>query len=413
MSDDRQFYALYVTRFAGGFGFTTMVALLGKFINLFEPSPLFVGLFTTGLTLAQTAAVIPLAYAGDSYDKRAVLLGSLGLGVVAYALFGVVGSSASFVAARAVQGVAVTGAGMMSLALIGQLSPPDERAGHIGTANAFRLSAGVAGTLVAAALYQFIGREVMAGVLAAVVAVAFVLVWLFLEPDDSGGRDAGFADLAFNRRIAALTGFRAQYAVAVTLVRTWVPIYAGVSAARGGLAMGAVAASVVVVAERFANMLAQPRMGRLSDRHGRALFVLLGGSGYGLVALLVPLAPAAGGLFGVLVAVPGLGTFPASFLPLVSLNAALGLADSLREPASMALFADEGADEGGIASSFGVRELVWRPGSVAAPMLGGFLMADVGMSSVFHAGGIAAFSGVAVFYGALRYAHGPQAVATW
>ncbi len=38
-----------------------------------------------------------------------------------------------------------------------------------------------------------------------------------------------------------MTSFRARYAVAVTLVRTWVPIQAGVEATSGGLAYDAVA----------------------------------------------------------------------------------------------------------------------------------------------------------------------------
>lgn len=51
------------------------------------------------------------------------------------------------------------------------------------------------------------------------------------------------------------------------------------------------------------------------------------------------------------------------------LNGLLGVADTFREPASMALFADEGKGEG-ITSSFGVRSLVWKPGSVLAPLGG-------------------------------------------
>jgi hypothetical protein len=35
------------------------------------------------------------------------------------------------------------------------------------------------------------------------------------------------------------------------------------------------------------------------------------------------------------------------------------------------------------------------------------------MAWVFYVGAVAAFSGVAVFYGALRYAGGRRAVTTW
>nr|WP_239639468.1 hypothetical protein [Halobiforma nitratireducens] len=38
------------------------------------------------------------------------------------------------------------------------------------------------------------------------------------------------------------------------------------------------------------------------------------------------------------------------FLPLLALSGLLGVADAFREPASMALFADEGTSDGGVGS---------------------------------------------------------------
>jgi MFS family permease len=410
--DRAAFAALYLTRFAGGFGFVTLVTLLPTYIDLYDPSGIVIGLFTTALTAAQTAAIIPLAWAGDRYDKRAVLLGSLALAGVVYAGFALVGSSLGFVLARAGQGVVVTGASLMSLALVGELSPVAERANHIGKANAARFAAGIVGTLSAGGLYELFGFEAVYAVLVGLSLAALVGVGLFVAPDPTTVRGFPFRDLAVNRRILTMTGFRAQYAVAVTLVRTWVPIFAGVSAG-GGLAYGAVAVSLVITAEKFTNMLAQPFTGRLSDSVGRAPFVALGGGTYGLVALAVPLTPAAGAALGLPGTFPVLGPLSPAFLPLLGLNALLGVADSVREPASMALFADEGADGDGVASSFGVRELVWRPGSVLAPLAGGLLTAGPGIEWVFYLGGVAAFSGVAVFLAALVRAHGTDALRAW
>lgn len=97
----------------------------------------------------------------------------------------------------------------------------------------------------------------------------------------------------------------------------------------------------------------------------------------------------------------------------MALSGLLGVADSFRKPASMALFADAGSEEGGVASSFGIRELVWRPGSVAAPLLGGWLMTEVSMASVFYVGGAFARTGVAAFLAVLVRLHGRQALAEW
>lgn len=439
--DDKklQFYALYLTRFAGGFGFITLVTLLPKFIDYLEPSAVsfsgvslfgttlfaftlsagfVIGMYTTGFTLAQTVAVVPLSWAGDRFDKRLVLLGSMAVGVVAYALFPLADSSLSFVLARGLQGVAITGASLMSLALVGEIAEAGTRANHIGKANAARFASSIVGAATAGGLYDYFGADGDAftpifALITAILAVATGLAWLSLSPDGTRIHGFPFSDLAVNRRIVSLTSFRAQYAVAVTLVRTWIPIYAGVTAANGGLAYGALAVSLTIIAEKFCNMLLQPYTGKVSDRHGRALFIFFGGGLYGLVALAVPFSPAIGTALGLPSTLPFLGPLSPAFVPLVTLSGLLGVADSFREPASMALFADEGTDDGGVASSFGIRELVWRPGSVAAPLLGGYLMTEVGMAWVFYVGGASAITGVVTFLGVLSYFHGPTALTEW
>jgi hypothetical protein len=129
----------------------------------------------------------------------------------------------------------------------------------------------------------------------------------------------------------------------------------------------------------------------------------------------VPFSPAIGAALGAPVAFPVVGALSPAFLPLLALNGLLGVADAFREPASMALFADEGADSdsSGVASSFGIREIVWRPGSVGAPILGGLLMAGPGMAWVFFVGGAAAVSAAVTFVGLLTRTFGRQALTSW
>ncbi|WP_226479245.1 MFS transporter [Natrinema amylolyticum] len=451
MNEDRlQFWSLYLARFAEGFGFITLITLLPYYITTLEPTGttvlgltvsagLVVGLYTTGFTFAQTVAVIPLAWAGDRFDKRLVLLAVLGAGVGVYALFPIVDSSASFIAIRALQGVVVTGSGLMTLSLVGQLADVGARANYIGKANAANFAASIVGSLSAGTLYEAVGFGPIFTVIVCIILVAWLGTIRYLEADETRVSGFPFADLALNRRLLTLSSFRFQYAFSVTLVRTWVPIFAGVSAAQGGLAYGGLAVSLTVVAEKFTNMCCQPFTGRLSDGYGRALFVFAGGAAYGLIALCIPFAPAVGTALGspseLVVAVPAAvaGTaFPAwipletvpgrlsplggvspGFVPLVVLSGLLGIADSFREPASMALFADEGTEDGGVASSFGIRELVWRPGSVVAPLLGGWLMYEIGMASVFYVGGAFALTGVGAFLVILVWFHGTGALTEW
>ncbi|EMA59798.1 MFS transporter [Halorubrum kocurii] len=419
-----QFWALYLTRFAEGFGFITLLTLLPTYINTLDPQAttvlgvtisagFVIGMYTTGFTLAQTVAVVPLAWAGDRFDKRLVLLGVLGVGAVVYALFPLVDSSGTIILVRALQGIVVTGAGLMTLSLVGQIADVGTRADKIGKANAASFAASILGSLGAGAVYDAVGFGPVFAVIAALMVLAWTVTWAFLDSDPTRVEGFPFADLAVNRKIVTISTFRAQYAFAVTMVRTWVPIYAGTELAAGGLAVGATAVAVTVTAEKATNMVGQLFTGRLSDAYGRSLFVFAGGGAYGLVAVCIPFAPVAGAFVGAGVTVPLLGALPPAYLPLVALSGLLGVADSFREPASMALFADEGTDDGGVASSFGIRELVWRPGSVAGPLIAGWLMVEVSMASVFYVGGAFAVTGVLAFLAVLAHDHGRAALTAW
>lgn len=423
-ADNTQFWVLYLTRFAEGFGFITLVTLLPVYINVLDPSAttifgltisagFIIGMYTTGFTLAQTAAIIPLAWAGDRFDKRTVLLVTIGLGAIVYAMFPLVDSSLSFILIRALQGVVVSGAGLMSLSLVGQFATVETRADRIGKANAASFLASIVGSLSAGGLYDQFGFGPVFTIIAALMVVAWVGILVVLDRDETRIKGFPFSDLAVNRRILTMTSFRAQYAFAVTIVRTWVPIYAGTAIASGGLGVAALAVSVTVTAEKATNMVGQLFTGRLSDTHGRAMFVFAGGGAYGLIAVGIPLSPAIGSALGADLTLPLLGELPSAYLPLVVFSGLLGVADSFREPASMALFADEGADDGGIASSFGIRELVWRPGSVIGPLIAGWLMVEVSMASVFYVGGAFAITGVMTFLAILAHDHGRDALTTW
>ncbi|MFC7208979.1 MFS transporter [Natronoarchaeum sp. GCM10025321] len=419
-----QFWALYLTRFAEGFGFVTLLTLLPTYINTLNPEAttilgitvsagVIIGMYTTGFTLAQTVAVIPLAWAGDRFDKRTILLLVLGVGAGVYALFPLVDSSASFIGIRALQGVVVTGTGLMSLSLVGQVADVGTRADKIGKANAASFAASIVGSLSAGAIYDEVGFGPIFTIITVMMILAWVVLWWFLDDDPTRVKGFPFSDLAVNRKLLTITSFRFQYAFAVTMVRTWVPIYAGTAVAGGGLAVGATAVAVTVTAEKATNMVGQLFTGRLSDRVGRSLFVFAGGGAYGVIAICIPFSRAIGDVLGASATVPLLGTLPPAYLPLVAFSGLLGVADSFREPASMALFADEGTDEGGVASSFGIRELVWRPGSVAGPLIAGWLMIEVSMGSVFYVGGAFAVTGVLAFGGILVYDYGTRALTAW
>lgn len=408
--DELQFSSLYLVSFAGSLGYMTLLTLLPTYITALGATGVTIGLFITALEVARTIGIVPLGWAGDRYDKRTVLVGAIAVSVVAYLAFSAIASVEGFLAARFLQGLGLTGTGLLGLALVGDLAPDAERANHIGKFNAFRMAAGIAGTVGAGTLVALTGFDLVFGLLALLLVLAAVGVWRYVEADETHVAGFAFSDLALNPRILTLTTFRAQYAVAVSLVRQWVPILIGVTAAQGGLGYGPAIVGAVLAAERFTNMLCQPLTGRLSDRHGRALFVFAGGGAYGLIALAIPLVADLSTPIGP--SLPLLGPLTLAVVGAFLCNALLGVADAVREPASMALFADEGKASG-IASSFGVRSLVWKPGSVLAPLAGGWVMATLGIEWVFYLGGAAALTGVVSFLAVLTWRHGRTALREW
>lgn len=407
-----RYYSLYLVAFANSAGLITITTLLPKYIDILNPSGVALGFFITGLTLAQTFAIIPLGWAGDKFDKRTILLGTLIVCAGAYAFFPLVQTSAGFIAVRFLQGLSTVGVGLLGLSLIGELSNGDERANMIGKYNSWKLAAGIIGALGAGAIYDIYGFTVIFLILVGLLLIAAFGIWQYLEPDGSSVSFA-FDRLAVNRRILTMTSFRAQYAFSVTIMRNWVPIFVGVSAAQGGLGYASILVGIVIAIERFTNMIFQPFTGRLSDIHGRSVFVFLGGGTYGLVAFAIPFASTIGTNWDFSGTYPIVGTVSAALVIVLILNALLGVADAFREPASMALFADEGMEQGGVTSSFGIRDLVWRPGNVIAPIVGGVVMTQIGMSWVFFLAGFFAVSGAVTFIGVLFYSHGRNALRMW
>lgn len=408
-SEQAKYYPLYLVAFVHNVGLIAITTLLPTYIDLLRPSGLAIGLFISAFTFSQTIAVVPLGWAGDRFDKRGILLATLGTCALAYALFPFVETTAGFIAVRTIQGLSVVGVGLLGVALIGELAGPNERATLLGNYNAWKLGGAVVGTLSVGLLYDQFGFSVIFGGIVALFLVGLVSLWWFTEPDKSSVEFA-YRALSLNRRILTMSSFRVQYAFCMTIMRNWIPIFVGVSAAQGGLGFAAFFVGVVIAVGKFTNMIAQPFTGRLADAYGRERFVVIGGMGTGLIAFVFPFSPAISSSLGLPEAFPTLGPVSGVLIVVIVLHGIFGFADSFREPASMAIYADEGSEQGGVASSFGIRILVWRPGEVIGPLIAGVVMTQVGMEWVFYIAGAFAITGVVTFVGILKYPRWKQVV---
>lgn len=355
--NERRFIPLYVARFAISLGVTTLLNFIAVYAELFEASGFWIGMFTTSYTTVQLVTLIPIGWISDRFNKKSILLGGLIVLASSYLGFILVDGVVSLTLARVIQGVGFAAAGTTCLAITGELAPKNERGKIIGTSNAWRLLSSAIGSVAGGWMFQRWGFTVPYLVLAFTTFVAALLTYLYVEEDESKVTEFAFKVHVTNKRIQSISWFRSFYSFSVMMVRTYLPVFA-----RLVLSLSATQIGIILAAEKVANMFLQRYSGKFSDRIGRFTMLFVGGTAYAIGAVFIP--------------------FQSGFWGLLFINGFMGVADSFREPASMALFADEGR-ESGIASSISLRSLIWQPGAILAPLLAGGIMDWQGFGYVF------------------------------
>ncbi|MBS3793253.1 MFS transporter [Candidatus Bipolaricaulota bacterium] len=356
-SEERKFLPLYITRFSISLGITALLNFIAIYADLFEASGFWVGMFTTSYSTVQLVTLLPIGWISDRFNKKKILLGGLAVLATSYVGFIFVSGVVSLTVTRVIQGIGFAAAGTTCLAITGELAPEETRGKIIGTSNAWRLLSSALGSVAGGWMVQRWGFTIPYLVLAFATILSALLTYIFVEEDEA--RITGFTFKAHitNRRIQSLAWFRSFYAFSVMMVRIYVPVFA-----RLALSLSAFQVGALLATEKLTNMLLQRYSGKISDQLGRFTILSVGGSAYALGAIFIP--------------------FQSGFWGLIAINGFLGVADSLREPASMALFAEEGQGSG-IASSISLRSIIWRPGSIIAPLIGGLIMDWVGFGYVF------------------------------
>lgn len=164
------------------------LTLLPNYIEHLGATGIVAGLFVTALSVGQTVAIVPVAWAGDRFDKRTILLVSLVLSTVAYALFPLVESPLGFILARTLQGLGIVGTGLVSLALVGDLAGPEDRARQIGKYNAWRMAAGILGSLGAGVTFDLLGFDPIFAALVALFGLTVVAAGYWCRPTGAASR---------------------------------------------------------------------------------------------------------------------------------------------------------------------------------------------------------------------------------
>ncbi|MFB6164820.1 MAG: MFS transporter [Haloarculaceae archaeon] len=412
---DREFVAIASTAFARSQAYSTIIIALALYADLFQTSGVEGGLFGTVFAFTQLLIVLPLGRKVDTSNAKYLLLAGLGINVVAFVGFSLVSSVGQVLAVRVIQGVGASVLWITGTTVTGEIAPEDSRGRWLGTYNQVGAFSSLAGDVVGGLLLTVYGFTATYAVLSAVTIASGVAVLLFLrdnpggqaDPAEAGGVET-FRNLLGRAAVRALVVFRLGLSFGKMAVLIFLPIYARTAFGMSPLLVGGIMAG-----GKLTKTVTQGFLGDLTDRIGRRHhFVLAGALAYALGTALIPVAEFADGLLPA-VAVPGTAlALPPQFLPLFVAFGVCGLADSVRLPASMALFVEEGEHFDAVGGSLSLRSIAWKVGQVIGPVTVGALWDHSGVFLAFWtASGLIVVAAV-VFAVLYRFEPAPDASAS-
>jgi DHA1 family multidrug resistance protein-like MFS transporter len=410
-----EFVAVAGTAFARAQAYSTIAIALALYADIFSTSGTVEGLFGTAFALAQLLIVLPLGRKVDTGNAKKFLLGGLVLNVGVFVGFAMVETVAHVVIMRIIQGVGASILWITGATVVGEISPDDGRGRWLGTYNQVGAFSSLAGDLLGGLLLATAGFTATYSALSLVTVLAGVAVLLFLRDNPGGQKDPEEAtgvetirNLLGRAAIRALVAFRFGFSFGKMAVILFLPIYA-----RTEFGMSPFLVGGILAGGKLTKSLTQGMVGSYTDRIGRKqYFVLVGALLYAVGTALIPTAEFATGYFAALtVSLASLSlTFPPAFFPLFGAYAVCGIADSLRLPASMTLFVEEGEHFDAVAGSMSLRSIAWKVGQVVGPVSVGALWdATSVFVAFFTAGGFIVVS-AGVFIVMYRVEPAPEGV---
>ncbi|WP_254525051.1 MFS transporter [Natrinema caseinilyticum] len=412
---NREFAALAGTAFARSQAYSTILIALALYADLFRTSGFVEGLFGAMFALVQLLIVLPLGRKVDTGNAKRYLLAGFLLNVGVFVGFVFVTSPAHVVLVRMVQGLSASILWITGAAIVGEISPDDQQGRWLGAYNQFASISSLAGDLVGGYLLFAYGFTATYVVLSAITMGSFVLVFAFLrdnpggrkDPEEAGGAET-FRALLGLPMLRALVGFRFFFSFGKMAVILFLPIYA-----RTSFGISAFAIGWIMAGGKLTKALTQGFVGNLTDRHGMEhYFVATGAILYGIGTAAIPLAAYAEGRIDPLtVTVHGdTQTLGGAFVALFLAYSLLGIADSIRLPASMSLFVDEGGQYDSVASAMSLRSISWKVGQVTGPILVGTTMDFVSTEAGFFLAAGFIVVATAAFVVTARRAHSRRIV---
>jgi MFS family permease len=379
-----EFLAIAAIKFASGMSFATILLALALYTDMFAVSGGVAGLFGTVYAIVRLLFVLPVGRYIDLGDAKRYLVAGVLLNGAVLVGYTFVGAAWHVIVLRIFQSAGATILIVGGTAVVGEIAPDEERGLWIGTHNQIGSAASLTGDLAGGVLLYSLGFAPTYTVLICLHVIAAMVAISVLrdepggraDPDDGTGIDQ-YRKLLRRSAVRALVLFRFAFSFGKMAVILFLPIFARLEFGLNAALIGGILAG-----GKLTKSLAQGYIGSLTDRIGHERwFIVAGTIGYALGTALIPFATYARAVLSpVVVDLPvvfsGIGstvTLGPEFFVLFGAYAVLGVADSLRLPASMSLFVKEGKYYDAVSSSLSLRSLSWQVGAVVGPVAVGIV----------------------------------------
>ncbi|MFB6220255.1 MAG: MFS transporter [Halolamina sp.] len=416
---DREFLSLAGTAFARSQAYSTIIIALALYADAFNTTGFIEGMWGTAFALVQLVIVLPLGRKIDTGNAKRWLMAGLLVNVGVFGGYMFVSSSIDVVLIRMVQGIGASILWITGSTVVGEISPADESGRWLGSYNQVAAFSSLAGDVFGGYLlsvYDPLRSRVVFAVLALITIGAFALVYLYLRDNPGGGVDNPGAQTGtdalrnlFNLpMLRALVLFRLAFSIGKMAVIIFLPILA-----RKEFGINAFAIGWILAGGKLTKSLLQGYIGDLTDRIGkRERFVAVGALLYGLGIALIPLSVPAQEYIGQFYfELHGEGQLlGGGFLVLFGAYSILGVADSIRLPASMALFVEEGEKYDSVASAMSLRSISWKIGQTVGPIGVGLIKDYVGTTQAFLTASVFVIFATGLFWLTYSLSEEPEGV---
>lgn len=382
--------------------FATIIIALALYADKYAASGVVAGLFGTAYALSRFLLVLPVGRAIDVGSGKRYLVAGLTVNVLLLVGYMQINAIEHVVLLRALQGGGSALLVVTTTTVIGEVAPTEDRGLWIGTSGQVKSVASLAGDLGGGALLYLYGFHTTYAVLIGITGIATLLVILFVrsdpgirtDTDDQTGIET-YRRLLSQNAIRALVFFRLAFSFGKMAVVIFLPIFARTQFGMTSFAIGGILAG-----GRVTKALAQGYTGSVGDRMGNlAWFVLSGAGVYAFGTALIPLAVIVSEIVEP-ISLSGFGrqlTVDPVWLWLFGCYVVLGVGDSLRIPASISMFVEEGEQYDAVAGSISLRSVSWQLGAALGPFVVGGVIDYVSVFAAFWLATVLVFAAGIIF----------------